>query len=331
MKVVVTDYIEQDLDWEQEHLAELGIEFEAHQLKFAPEEELAAATQDADVIVVNMAPITEALVARWQKCRMVIRHGIGYDNVNVDALTARGIMFVNEPDYCVEEVAEQTAALYLALARKIVSSRGMLEQSIKLGRWNFDSIMPLHRIQGRKLGIIGCGRIGSRVYQKMRGFGLEFLICDPYMSERRKSELDIEVISLRSLLEQADAVSLHMPLNDETRGLINAETLGWMKPEAFIINTARAGLIDQPALVEALRAGRIAGAGLDVYYPEPPHADDPLLTMPNVILTPHIAWCSEEAGWQIRKEIVSQIVAFQQGREPANLINPAVLQTQELS
>ena len=307
MKVVVTDYIEPDLNMEAERLAGLNIEFAAHQLKFRPMEEVAAATRDADIVVVNMVPITRDLVQSWTKCRVVIRHGVGYDNVDVKALTERGIPLCYIPDYCIEEVAEQAIALLFACARRVVSSRKVLDESAASGRWDFQDTIPCFRMAGQTLGILGCGRIGSRVYLKLKSFGFEFLICDPYLSPERKQELGIETVDKATLFRHADLITIHTPLNAETRHIVNRESLGWMKPTAYIVNTARGGMVDAKALAEALAAGTIAGAGIDVYETEPPPPDFPLFRQRNAILTPHLAWYSEDAGNRIRELILLEI------------------------
>jgi D-3-phosphoglycerate dehydrogenase len=326
MRVVVTDYIENDLAWECEQFEPYGIELRTHQLKAAPFADLAAATRDAEIIVVNMAPITAELVSGWTRCRLLIRHGIGYDNVDVAALTARGIPLVNVPDYCVEEVAEQAIALFFALARQVVRSRAVLDESSAARRWNFAGLPPLHRIQGQTFGIVGFGRIGARVYQKLSGFGFRWLICDPYLSPARRNELGIETVPLQELLAQADVVTLHAPLTTDTRHLLDEKALALMKPTAFIINTARGGLVDHAALRHALISGRLGGAGLDVFDCEPPDPADPLLALDNVVLTPHLAWSSQEASWDIRRKIVQAVLDCQAGRALTNCLNRDALE-----
>jgi len=311
-------------------MKEFGIKFCPYQLKFAPEDEIAAASADADIIVVNMVPITASLVAKWHKCALVIRHGIGYDNVDVPALTARGIRFANIPDYCPQEVAEQAIALIFALGRKVVYSRKVFDDSSRNGRWDFTPLEPMHQMKGQTLGIIGCGRIGSRVYRGLYNFGFKFLICDPYLSPRRKEELGIELVDHETVYLSADFITLHTPLNDETRHLINEKSLGMMKRSAYLVNTARAALINYDALYQALKSGQIAGAALDVFHPEPPPPDSPLFTLDNVILTPHISWYSVEAGWEIRRRIVEQIERFREGLPPLNWINEKELNRQEV-
>ena len=174
LKVVITDYIEPDLNWEAAEMDKRGIEFAYHQLKFEPVEKVIAATRDADIVVVNMVKVTPELIAGWTKCKLVIRHGVGYDNVDVAALNAAGIPLCYIPDYCVEEVAEQAIALILACGRKVVSSRKVLDDSSARGIWDFNPVIPVFRMAGQTVGIIGCGRIGSRVYQKLASFGVKF-------------------------------------------------------------------------------------------------------------------------------------------------------------
>ncbi len=329
IKAVVTDYIEPDLDWETQQLATLGIDLEARQLRSCGESEQAAATRDADVIVVNMLPITRALVASWRRCALVIRHGIGYDNVDVDALTERGIRFAHVPDYCPQEVAEQAIGLIFALGRKIVFSRRVLEESSRRGSWDFSPVEPIHRMKGRTLGIIGCGRIGSRVYLGLQSFGFNFLVCDPYLTAERVRELGVTLVPQETVFRQSDFITLHTPLNEETRHIVNTASLAQMKAGAFLVNTARAGLVDHEALCHALKSGQLAGAALDVLDPEPPSPDFPLLQFDNVILTPHLSWYSVESGWEIRRSIVEQISRFRDGLEPLHWINKQGLQYRE--
>lgn len=323
-KVVVTDYIEPDLQWEAEEMARRGVEFETHQLKFAPNQDVIAATREADLVVVNMVPITKEIVSQWKKCRLVIRHGVGYDNVDVAALNQAGIPLCYIPDYCQEEVAEQAIALLLACGRRLATSRRVLDESSARGAWDFKDIIPIYQAAGLTLGIIGCGRIGSRVYQKLYSFGFKFLICDPYLSEERKRELGIEVVDHDTVFRNADYITIHTPLTPETRHLVNARTLALMKRTAYVVNTARGPMVDAQALAEALKNGIIAGAGIDVYEVEPPRPDFPLFNAPNVILTPHLAWYSENAGRRIRELIVLEIDRFLAGKPPRYVGKPAV-------
>jgi len=325
IKVVVTDYIEPDLQWEVDELAKRGVEFAYHQLKFAPTEEVVAATSDADIVVVNMVPITPEVIAGWEKVKLVIRHGTGYDNVNVPALTEAGIPLVYIPDYCTDEVAEQAIALIFACARRIVSSRKTLDESSARGQWDFADVIPIFRMEGKTLGILGCGRIGSTVLRKLKSFGFKFLICDPYLSEKRRQDLGVELVDKETLFRESDFITVHTLLTDETRHIVNAETLALMKPTAYIVNTARGPMVDAYALADALKNGVIAGAGIDVFDKEPPETDYPLVGLPNAILTPHLAWYSEDAGMRIREIIMIEIDRYLAGQGPRYCVNSSVL------
>ena len=322
LRVVVTDYIEADLEWEAGEMAKRGIDFACHQLKFADEAEVIEKTRDADIVVVNMVKITPSVVAGWRNVKLVIRHGAGYDNVDVDALTAAGIVLEYIPDYCGHEVAEQAIALMFACARKVVWSRQVLDDSVARGQWDFAPIVPVFRMDGLTVGIVGCGRIGSLLYRKLEHFGVKFLICDPYLSQKRKDELGIETADLKTVCEGSDFVTVHTPLNDETRCLVSAEMLSWMKPSAYLINTSRGGMVDHQALADALRAGTIAGAAVDVYETEPPKPDFPLFDAPNVVLTPHLSWYSVDSERTIREKIVQDIDMFVDGTGPRIPVNP---------
>jgi len=322
-KVVITDFIEPDLEWETQEMARRGVEFKTHQLKFAPVAEVIAATRDADLVIVNMVPITPEVIAGWERCRLVIRHGVGYDNVDVKALRKVGVPVCYIPDYCAEEVAEQAIALLLACGRKLVASRQVLDCSSAQGYWDFAGVVPMFKMAGQTLGIIGCGRIGSLVYKKLQSFGFKFLVCDPYLAAERKRELGFEVVDQETVFRNSDYITIHTPLTAETRHLVNARTLGMMKPTAYLVNTARGPMVDAQALADALRNGVIAGAGIDVFDVEPPRPGFPLFGLPNAILTPHLSWYSEDSGRRIRELIVVEIDRFLAGQPPRYVANCA--------
>ncbi|MFH1567771.1 MAG: C-terminal binding protein [Gemmatimonadota bacterium] len=322
IRIVVTDYIEPDLEWEREQLARFPhVTLAYHQLKFAPREELVAAIRDADVVLVNMTAMTADLMDELKRCKLIIRHGVGYDNVDVAAATARGIRVAYEPDYCTDEVAEHAIALMLAAWRKVFVGRRVLEESSARGRWSFDAIYPIAGLRGKTLGLVGCGRIGGTVLARLQSFGFQFLVCDPYLSEERRRQLSARIVDLDTLLAEADIVSLHAVLNAETRHLIGEAQLRRMKPTAYLVNTARGGLVDAGALARALKEGWIAGAAIDVYEKEPPDPDFPLFGCPNALLAPHLGWYSEEANWSIREKVLEDFVRCIEGRPPRFLIN----------
>ena len=324
MKVVVTDYIEPDLDFETKKLAELGVSLQAHQLKFRPEEEVFQAVKDAEVIVVNMVKITESLVSRLDKCKLIIRHGVGYDNVDVEACTKHGIQFAYQPDTSIDDVAEHAITLIFACARHLFRARKTLETSSAAGKWDFSGLFPIYRLDGKTLGLLGCGRIGSKVFDKLKHFGFKFIACDPYISDRRKAALEAEgmrFVDKETLFRESDYISIHTLLSDETRHIVNDETLALMKPTAYLVNTARGPMVDVPALARALREKRIAGAGIDVFEVEPPPPELELFDIETAILSPHMGWASEEAGWAIRVAILDDIVAAAQGKPARCIVN----------
>ncbi|MGD9496358.1 MAG: C-terminal binding protein [Armatimonadota bacterium] len=324
-KIVVTDYIEDNLDWEVEEMAKRDIDFSHYQLKLAPQEELVAKIRDCDVVIVNMAPMPEAVISQLERCKLIIRHGIGYDNVDVAACTKYGIRLSNVPDYCAQEVAEQAVALIFACTRRLFESRRILEQSSAKGMWDFSTLGEIHRMHDQTLGIVGCGRIGSRVYRMTENIFGRRMVCDPYMGDRRIAALGLDTdYSLEDVLREADVVTIHTPLNEETRYMIDEPQLRMMKPSAFLINTARGAIVKTEALTKALREGWIAGAGIDVYETEPPPADLELFSLRNATLSAHLGWCSVEAGWDIRHKIMQDVDHFLAGEPPRFTVNTEV-------
>ncbi len=321
VRIVVTDYIEPDLEWERAQLASSPVDFEAFQLKFSSREDLLAGIRDAHVLIVNMVDINREIIQNLPSCRLIIRHGVGYDNIDVPAATEHGIQVSYIPDYCREEVAEQAMMLLLACRRKFTKQQESLEVSVKKGQWDFSSVGAIRRFSGTKAGIVGCGRIGSLMVRMLRGFGIEVMVHDPYLSEARQAELGIRCISLEEVLRKADMVTIHPALSHETKYMIAERELRMMKPTAILVNTARGAIVNAAALARACKEGWIAGAGIDVFEKEPPEGGFVLRGIPNVILTPHLAWYSEDAGLSIREKIMEDIRRFLEGRPPRFPIN----------
>ncbi len=321
IKVVVTDYIEQNLQWEISKLAGEPVEFHFYQLKHVPAEEIIGKIVDADIVITNMASMSRHVLSSLKQCKLVIRHGAGYDNIDIDAATELGIQVSYVPDYCREEVAEQAMMLLLACYRKFNRQLECLETSVQKGQWDFSNVIPIRRFSKKTAGIIGCGRIGGIVLHMLRGFNMEVLVSDPYLSERRQAELGITCVPLEKVLSNSDMITLHPSLNQATYHLIGERELRMMRPEAILVNTARGGIVDAQALARACKEGWIAGAGVDVFEKEPPDHDFILRGIPNVILTPHLAWYSEDAGWSIRQKILEDIFRFLGGQPPRYPVN----------
>ncbi|MBN2093157.1 C-terminal binding protein [candidate division KSB1 bacterium] len=324
-KIVVTDYLE-DTTWEAQQLKNEQVQFERYELRYASDEEKMTRLKDADIIILDMASLNSKVIQALEKCQFIIRHGVGYDNVDLKALTAKKIMFSNIPDYCIEEVAEQAIMLLFACARKLSFQQEVVRISTPKGIWDYADVFPFHCVSGKKLGIIGCGRIGSKVLEMMRAFKMEMLVCDPYLTPERKAELGITTIPMEEVLQNADFVTIHTPLNDETRHLIDKPQLKLMKSTAFLINTARGGIVSEAALIQACEEKWIAGAGIDVFEGrEPPPAESKLLKLKNVIMTPHLGWYSEESKMKIRYKLIENVKRFLSGEMPINIINTEVL------
>lgn len=281
------------------------------------EETLAQRVGDADVILTCWAPVTARVIDAATNCRHICRTGIGLDNIDVEHATSKGILVTNVPDYCIEEVAEHALALVFALGRKIADGH----LATKRGVYDLVASLPIERIGGKTLGVVGLGRTGTLLAQKARAIGMRVIGTN----RSGTAPEGVEWVPLDQLLAQSDYVSLNCPLTDETRHLIGAATLRQMKPSAFLVNTSRGGLVDHKALAEALEAGVIAGAALDVQDREPPDVSQPPYNDPRVIVTPHTAFVSTEAIRELRTRVARQAVDFLQGRTPEQVVNPAVL------
>lgn len=320
-----TDYVEPDMEWEETRYAAEGVDYRALQLRFAPEDEVIAAVADAQVIITDQVRISRAVIEAAPELKLVIRHGEGYDNVDVVAATKRGVAVANKPAFWSEEVADHALTLILAGRSKLgvqqrIARRDGLEPTVP---WRVAEAFPIPRITGLVLGIIGFGKIGRLLAARARALGMEVLVSDPFVSEI--DEAIGEAVPLNTLLERSDAVSLHVPATAGTEGLLDAGAFGRMKPTATVVNCSRGAVIVTDDLVEALRSGTIASACLDATDPEPLPQGHPLLVMPQVIVTPHLAWYSDEALGKMRRSIVEDVLAFAGGEYPASVVNPEVL------
>ena len=319
-KVLVTDYVWPSVEPERAVLAKAGAE-----LVVAPdgnEDTLAELAVDVDGILTCFAEVTSKVLQAADRCVVVGRFGVGVDNIAVDTATELGIAVTYVPDYCVDEVSDHVMALLLAWNRRIV----LLAGSVKSTGWGSVPLtMRMMRLRGKTLGIIGLGRIGRSVCSKALAFGFKVLAQDPYVSTDDAARLGASLVEMETLLRESDFVTVHSPLTEDTRNLIGKAQLDLMKPDAFLINAARGPLIDEDALYSALKEGKIAGAGLDVLVdPEPP-PDHPLLKLDNVIVTPHVAFFSQEAVLELEERAAGEVARVLQGQMPDNLVNPAVL------
>jgi D-3-phosphoglycerate dehydrogenase / 2-oxoglutarate reductase len=330
LKVVVTDYIEPDLLWEQEQAEKLKVDFQSYQLKEAKPDDLIAVCKEADVVVVNMAKFSDKVINGLSRTQIILRHGIGYDNVDIETANRRKILVGYYPDYCVNEVAEQAMMLIFACQRKIHRQFKILKQSSEARQWNFHEIMPVFSLHGKTVGVVGAGRIGSTLINMLQGFNVKIQVTDPYLSPQRKVDLGIETIPLTELITNADIISIHCPLKwKETYHMFDEPQFKMMKNNAVLINTARGGIVNLQSLDIALRKGQLAMAGIDVYEKEPPPPDHPILNNDHALCTPHLSWLSEESGWNIRRKIMADIERFSKGLPPVHQVNKEVVQLKD--
>lgn len=319
-KVLITDHVWPSTDPERAVLEAGGAE-----MVVAPdgeEQTLIELARDADAIMTCFAQVTANVVRAAERCQVIGRFGVGVDNIAVATATELGIAVTYVPDYCVEEVSDHVMALLHAWNRRIV----LFDRSVKEGGWGSQGLtVRMMRLRGKTIGIVGLGRIGQAVARKAQAHGLRILAADTVVSADTAQSLGGTLVELETLLAESDFVTLHAPLNDNTRNMIGAHELARMKPEAFLINAARGPLIDEDALLTALQNGDIAGAGLDVMVDNVPPRDHPLLSMDNVIVTPHVAFFSQESTLELEKRAAAEVVSVMHGKMPDNLVNPEVL------
>jgi D-3-phosphoglycerate dehydrogenase len=314
MLVAVADSVFPNLDTAREVLGSIGADLQL--ASQATAEAILKVAVPADALLVTYAKITADMIQQMTRCRIISRFGIGVDNVDLDAATGAGIVVTKVPDYCIDEVSDHAMALLLSLVRKIPSSNAQ----VHTGRWEMKAVVPIHRLRGRILGLVGFGRIPQLVAPKARAFGLRVIASDPFAPDEAFARAGVERFDFDELLARSDYVSIHAPLLPETRNLFNAGVFRRMKRSAYIINTARGPIVDEAALAEALDAGLLAGAALDVMPQEPP-VDSPLVGRTDVVITPHTSFYSEESLLDLQRKAAEEVVAVLSGKPPRNPVN----------
>lgn len=313
-QIAITDLDMPDIVQEQAELAAIGAHL--HRFNCRSEEEVISMCRDADALLVQWAPITRQVIESLPKLKAISRYGIGYDMVDTVAAAERGIPVCNVPHYCTEEVATHALALLLTAARKIVP----LDNTVWAGRWAaVEDARPIHRLRGQRLGLVGGGRIGRQLAAMAQAVGLEVIVFDPYVEIRPGDET--RYVGWDELLATSDFISIHCPLTADTSGLFNVRAFERMKPSSVLINTSRGGIVDTSALVSALRTGAIGGAALDVLAEEPPGPDELPSAVPNLIVTPHAAWYSEEALLDLQRLAARAIVELYTQGTTTSIVN----------
>lgn len=323
---VITDHNFPTLEPEERVFRPLGIQLEV--LRAPDRHALRSALGRADAVINQSLPLDAELIGAMSRCLVIVRYGVGYDSVDLTAATQAGICVANVPDYGTQEVALHAISLMLAVHRRLL----IYDAALRQGRWlsGPQVVPPIPRLKGMTLGIVGLGRIGRAVAAHAESLGMHRLTYDPYVSRSSAMEVGAVLVDYGTLLRQADFVTFHTPLTAETQHLLGEREIQQMKPGAAVINTSRGAVVDTTALAKALQAGRLAGAGIDVFDQEPLKPNHPLRTTPNTILTPHVAWYSEDATRTLKRRVAEEVARVAQGEWPRSLVNPEVRATARL-
>ena len=307
--IAVTDSPFPSLDPAKKALARLNPEY--RMAKSVSADDILAVARDADAILVTYAKLSRELLRQLTRCKAIGRFGLGVDNIDLPAATECGIAVNYVPDYCLREVSDHAMALLLALARKVTAANALVQS----GRWELPPLVPLRRLEGQVLGLVGFGNIPRALAPKARAFGLRVATYDPYVDKDAADAAGVECVGFDDLLARADFISVHAPLQPATRGLINAKAFAKMKKGAMLINTARGPLVDEGALIAALDSGHLGGAALDVVAHEPLAKDSLLIGRSNLILTPHTAFYSVEALEELQTKCASDVARVLSGEK----------------
>jgi D-3-phosphoglycerate dehydrogenase len=314
-KVVTTDYDFPSLDPIQEVLQAINAEFVSAQCQ-TPGDVIDLCREADAVITEYYKPLDRKIISQMQRCKVIVRTGIGFDTVDLEAATDHGIYVVNVPKYSLDEVSDHALTLLLASVRKVL----LLDKSVKQGVWDFKIAQPIPRLRGRTLGLVGYGSIARKLQPKAVALGLKVIAYDPYVLP----DDEVPLVSFETLLSESDYISIHTPLTAETQGMFDEATFHKMKPTAYLINTARGPIVCLEALYQALCRGWISGAGIDVAETEPIDPAHPILGLDNLIMTPHCAWYSEGAIDELLRTVAEEVVRTLQGHRPLSVVNPEV-------
>ncbi len=307
--IAVTDSVFPSLDLAKAALARLDPTYRMS--KGVTAEDILAVAKDADAILVTYAKLTRDILLQLTKCKAIGRFGLGVDNIDLPTAKEKGIAVNYVPDYCIREVSDHAMALLLALIRKIPLSNKLVQS----GRWEMPAVVPIRRLEGTVLGLVGFGHIPRLVAPKAQAFGMKVVAYDPFVKPDVFKAAKVEGVDFDTLLKSSDYVSIHAPLLPATRGMMNAAAFAKMKKGAYIVNTGRGPLIDEPALIAALDAGQVGGAGLDVVTAEPLAKDSPLLGRDNVIITPHTGFYSIEALEELQTKCAADVARVLSGEK----------------
>lgn len=315
-KIVVTDDRYGTYDIEKEVLKDIYIEFVIADCKTP--DQVISTCNDADGILCNLAPMPKEVIEKLEKCKIISRYGVGFDNIDVDACTKSQIQVSNVTDYCMEEVSDQALALIMSCTRKTARR----DAQVRAGMWNIGSSDLIYRIAGKTFSLLGFGMIAKCLLRKIKGLNFSrILVYDPFVDKKTIEEYGCIKVDFETALKESDIISIHMPLNEKTKGIINKEAFGYMRSNAILVNTSRGGVIDEEALYDALETGKINSAGLDVHCSEPMDINDPLLKIPNCVLTDHVGWYSEESIIELKRKAAENVKDALLGFPPKYPVN----------
>jgi D-3-phosphoglycerate dehydrogenase len=323
-KVVILDDLFEEYDIEKKILNDIGADLIE---SFAREpDDIISDCRKADAIMCNLVPMPEKVIMNLDRCRIISRYGVGYDNIDVKACTLKGIMVANVNGYCIEEVSDHALALMLNCIRRVAQRDRCLRNNL----WGTYMQNPIYRMTGRVLALMGFGEIARNLLKKINGFNFSrVIVYDPFVDKEVIESFGAEKVDWETALSQADIISLHMPLNKHTKNIINDEAFALMKNTAILINTARGQLINEESLVKALSSGRIMGAGLDVFDIEPPKKDSLLLKLDNCVLTDHMSWYSMESIQDLKRMAAENVRDALKGKRPRFLVNEMAYNKEE--
>ena len=306
MRVIITDCDHDNIDIEKKVFADAGMSVELRQA--VTEDEVIAQCQDAEIFIVQYAKITEKVMDNCPCLKYVVRYGVGVDTIDIPAATRHGIQVGNVPDYGMNEVADHAIALAMSMIRKTIEMNAFTKNQ----KWDYTKAIPIHRFSEMTVGVIGLGRIGRNFAQKMHALGFKVIGTDPYFKATSETDAYVKPVSMEDVITQSDVISLHCPA-DGNMNLFCAETFKKMKNTAILINVARGGIINEEDLDQALTDGEIGGAALDCMLGEPVSKDSPLFRHKNLVVTPHMAWYSQEAAQELKRKVAEESVRFARG------------------
>lgn len=315
-KVAITDYTFPDLSIETQILEAAGLEVISGQCK--TQQDLIMLTANADYVITQFAPVDVDVIKAMSNCKVIVRYGIGYDNVDCEAAKEKGIPVCNIPTYCIDEVADHTLSFILSMTRQLLANAKYVQN----GKWGLGTdLSNMRGLYDSTVGIIGLGRIGQAVAKRLKGFGCQLIAYDPVVNPTQVASTGCQLVDLDYLLSNSDVITLHCPSLPATKNILNNSTLSKMKKGSLLINAGRGDLVCADALLEALTAGHLAGAAIDVFSTEPVPTDSPLLGMDNVLITSHIASASPQSAKTLRKTAAQIVVISAKGESLPNVVN----------